>query len=339
MLHKNVAVVGMKVRMQMLLVSLVIVFTQSALSFFVPACRVSELSRSTVKTFLREGCSVALLLNQNYEPVAFQDHCPHRGASFNDASVANNTVLCRYHNYAFSVDTGKLEAGMGVTRGCASLTSVPTSVADDLVWVCVDDDCSVEPPAPLTQNSLAEFRRISGECTIKCTVDALVTNVLDACHISYIHSFGNSVNPTPEQYKVAKTSNRTGEATFFYNAGNTSMFAGNVVKVLNWYNVPVTAGTAVHNGDQCKIVQVHAVQEGTRTRVFWELTRNYYMNPLMDHVFRYAMKVTLNEDKRILETCKPERGNKFHSRYDALQQMYRHSVRAHRRHIKPSAQE
>lgn len=99
------------------------------------------------------------------------------------------------------------------------------------------------------------------------------------------------------------------------------------VKVFNWFNVPSTAGTSVTSGLKCKVVQVHAVQEGEKTVVFWELCRNFMTNPLFDCIFEYAMRVTLYEDQQILEACTPEKGNKFNSKYDKLQMLYRHAIR------------
>jgi len=105
------------------------------------------------------------------------------------------------------------------------------------------------------------------------------------------------------------------------------MFAGGI-SVENWYHSPCTAGSIVRSGENVKSVLVHAVPlPGGLTRVFWELYRNWATHAVMDIVFATAMKVALDEDKQILESCSFADCDKFHGTYDKLQILYRRSLK------------
>lgn len=264
--------------------------------------------------------------NSTGSPVAFHDYCPHRGASFNNVLVKDDTISCPYHGFEFDTNEGVLTKGLGVKPGCSSLKMIECVEQNGLVWACIDGDDKLKPPPDLPHVYDPTFRKISGSVIIKCPVEQLVENVLDANHISEVHSFGNSMDPEPRSYKAHRVSPTSGVATFEYSAGFTSMFDG-PLEVLNWYTIPCTAGTSVTSGKNVKVVQVHAVQlPNGRTKVFWELYRNWETHPWMDSVFSVAMKITLNEDKEILEKCSFLDGDKFNGKYDKLQVLYRRSL-------------
>ena len=110
--------------------------------------------------------------------------------------------------------------------------------------------------------------------------------------------------------------------------GSEMCIRDRLLDVYNWYDVPCTAGTMVTSGNRVKIVRVNAVQlSGGHTKVFWELYRNWSTEHYMDSIFEMAMRITLNEDKEILEKCNFEKGYKFHGTYDKLQLLYLRSLK------------
>jgi phenylpropionate dioxygenase-like ring-hydroxylating dioxygenase large terminal subunit len=299
-------------------------------AFYVPVATYATLSKSRAISFEANGFQAFAALNKTGHPVVFADYCPHRGASFDKAPIVEDSISCPYHDFRFHINHGALVSGLGAAPGCSSLVSVPCVQREGLVWACVDGDDSEPPPPTLAESLDPTFRRISGTVKIRCNARALVENVLDNLHISTVHSFGNRAEPTPMHYKARRLDSTHGVASFVYAAGKTSLFNGDL-HVKNWYNLPATAGTTVTSGTKSKVVQVHAVQRANGvTEVHWELLRNFMVHPWLDGFFRLAMAVTLDEDKRILETCVPERGDKFHSKYDQLQVLYRHALKQHK---------
>ena len=297
------------------------------LAWYVPLAHTSSLSRETARTFTREGQEVVLALNITSQPVGFYNYCPHRGASFATAKIINERIRCNYHNYGFDINSGSLSDGVGVLPGCGSLKIIPLQVRDNIVWGCLDGYEDPAPPEPRDKGK--NFRSVSGAMKVRCTAQTLVENVIDCIHISSgVHKFGNQMKPVPVSYEARRVNNRTGIATFLYEAGGTSMFSG-PLHVENWFEAPATAGTTVtqQNGD-VKTVQVHAVNIDDKTAmVFWSLTRNFMTHPIFDHVFKKMMRFTLDEDRMIIEKCSPSHGNKFNSKFDRLQLLYRQSLR------------
>lgn len=313
--------------MKHLICALSLLFVNTCGGFFVPIATSSSVNNVARSIKLSES-TVVVSRNSTGDPVAFHDYCPHRGASFDNVIVKEDTVACPYHGFEFDItQDGVLTNGLGVKPGCSSLKMIECVDENGLVWACIDGDKEIKPPPEIPQASDPTFRKISGSVIIRCPVEQLVENIIDQIHPSYVHSFGNSLSPEPLNYKAQKVSPTRGEATFKYNAGPTAMFNG-VLNVYNWYDAPCTAGTSVTSGDNIKIVQVHAVQlENGRTKVFWELYRNWWVHPWMDLVFDAAMKMTLDEDKHILEKCSFEDGDRFHGKYDKLQLLYRRSLK------------
>lgn len=294
--------------------------------FFIPIAPSSSIN-TIAKSIKLKDSTIVVSRNSTGFPVAFQDYCPHRGASFNNVKVIDDEVSCPYHGFQFDLDDGNLKKGLGVSPGCVKLKMIECIERSGLVWACVDEDDKIKPPPELKENYDPSFRKISGTTIIKCPVDQLVSNIIDPYHISYLHSFGNNLDPEPIGYKVKKISDTEGIATFKYNSGKTSMFNG-VSDVYNWYNIPCSAGTRVTSDDRIKIVQVHAVQlEDGYTKIFWELYRNWATLQSLDFVFETAMRITLKEDQDVLENCSFDSGYKCNGLYDKLQILYLRSLK------------
>lgn len=299
-------------------------------AFFVPVASSSSVTRVARSIELVDS-TVVVARNSTGHPVGFHDFCPHRGASFNSVPLDQDSVSCPYHGFVFDTRRdGDLTSGLGVKHGCSSLQMIDCVDSHGLVWMCIDGNDEVGPPPEPAQASDPTFRKLSGSITIKCPMERLVEGVLDSAHVPVVHSFGNRMDPEPVSYRARKVSETHGSASFECTAGGTSMFNGGL-QVDNWYHTPCTAGTLVRSGDNVKSVQVHAVSlPGGLTKVFWELYRNWATHPLMDPVFDTAMKVTLDEDKRILESCSFADCDKLNGTYDKLQLLYRRSLQANK---------
>ena len=294
--------------------------------FFIPIARSGSVSK-IAKSIKLEDSTIVVSRNSTGSPIAFHNFCGHRGASFDKVVLKQDTIACPYHGFLFDVNEGNLTSGLGVKPSCYSLKMIECRESSGLIWVCIDGDDSIKPPSELAEESDPTFRKISGTAIIKCPVHELVGNVIDFSHINVVHSFGNRIDPEPLNYKAQKVSDTHGSATFQYDAGKNSMFDG-LLDVYNWYDVPCTAGTMVTSGNRVKIVRVNAVQlSGGHTKVFWELYRNWSTEHYMDSIFEMAMRITLNEDKEILEKCNFEKGYKFHGTYDKLQLLYLRSLK------------
>lgn len=306
-------------------VILLLLFSSIYDAFYVPIAT-SFSVKTTAQSIKLDSSTVVVARNSTGDPIAFHDYCPHRGASFDKISLKGDTISCPYHGFTFDTPDGTLKRGTGVKTGCSSLKMIDCIDRSGLVWANVDGDTDVGPPPEIPEASDPTYRKITGSVIVKCPVEQFVENVLDSVHVGYVHSFGNNILPEPLNYRATRNSMSHGSATFQYNAGTTSMFSG-ILDVYNWYHIGSTAGTSVKSGDDIKVVQVHAVQlPGGKTKVFWELYRNWLTNQSFDCIFESAMKITLQEDKDILESCSFTDGGKINGKYDKLQLLYRKSM-------------
>lgn len=308
-----------------LLLLLLVVATFSN-AFFVPICKWTDARTARANVFHVNGVEVVVMKPSYNQVVAFTDNCPHRGASFQDARVQNSSLICNYHAFHFDLASGILKSGLGTTANCTRLTNIPVVRRNNLIWACVDGDLRVPPPFESDEMS-KDYRTIYGSTRIKCRANMLVENVVDCQHVSEVHSFGNPADPEPRKYTVTKNSDRRSTATFSYHAGNTSLFRNSVVTVENWFYTPCTAATRVIRDNDVKLVQVHAVERSESTcEVYYSLTRNFWTWPILDYFFQVAMAITLDEDRRILESVNYEAGNKMNTKYDALQLHFRRAI-------------
>jgi nitrite reductase/ring-hydroxylating ferredoxin subunit/uncharacterized membrane protein len=92
--------------------------------------RADELGVDQMK-LLHVGGDRIVLARTEEGYVAFDDRCPHRGASLAGGSMICGTVQCPWHGSQFSVGDGALEAGPAES----GIRTYPVRVADGEVWL------------------------------------------------------------------------------------------------------------------------------------------------------------------------------------------------------------
>ncbi|KAG5187437.1 hypothetical protein JKP88DRAFT_243947 [Tribonema minus] len=257
--------------------------------------------------------------------------------SFADATVsAPGNIRCGYHGFEFNLlNNGTIDQGLGCSTGCSSLKMLPVRDLHGLIWISPDGDESIEPVTLPPEHFCEGFKTITGTTRIKCTAEQFLENVVDSIHLPLVHAFGNREDPVPHNYTAARVSKHEGLATFKYRTSKTSMFAylaknSTFLDVRNEYRLPATVATTVTSGNgDVKVVRAHARQDGDSTVVYWHLTRNFLTHPWFDPLAKFIFMATLEEDAVVLRKCDPRyQKGLFHSRYDALQVMRRHALRA-----------
>lgn len=151
------------------------------LAFFVPICKWTDARTSKANVFNVNGVEVVVMKPALNQIVAFTDSCVHRGASFQDARVRNNSLICNYHAFEFDLPSGILKAGLGTTPNCTRLKNIPVVRRGNLIWGSVDGDLAVPPPFEVDEITTG-YRTVYGSTRIKCQVNTLVENVLDSTH-------------------------------------------------------------------------------------------------------------------------------------------------------------
>jgi len=71
-------------------------------------CRSSEIPNDCWKVFTINGADV--LVGKRHDKLfAFDNSCPHRGASLEKGDFNGDNIVCHMHGYEYNVFTGKLE--------------------------------------------------------------------------------------------------------------------------------------------------------------------------------------------------------------------------------------
>lgn len=143
---------------------------------------------------------------------AFDDRCPHRGASLSMGRVAGDHVECAYHGWRFA-------AG----GQCTHVPAVPDWVppaghrarafqvreAYGLVWVALAPPDGADAPLPaFAAEHDAQLRKVNcGPYDVATSAPRIVENFLDMAHFGFVHEgwLGERGHTALEPYRVAPT--------------------------------------------------------------------------------------------------------------------------------------
>ncbi|WP_046114892.1 aromatic ring-hydroxylating dioxygenase subunit alpha [Aquincola tertiaricarbonis] len=148
---------------------------------------------------------------------AFDDRCPHRGASLSLGRIEGDRLECAYHGWQFAPGGRVVQVpavpGWQPPEGHRA-RSYRAKEAYGLVWVALvpagADDADVpEPPLPaFSAEGDAELRKVNcGPYDVATSAPRIVENFLDMAHFGYVHEgwLGARDNTAIEPYRVSAT--------------------------------------------------------------------------------------------------------------------------------------
>lgn len=266
------------------------------------------------KRYLFNGFPIAIYKNHNNSMVAISDICIHRGASLSHGKVfSNNCLQCPYHGWEYKDGLVDMMPGFPDTK--RNLFGVPRFEVQD-----INEDIYIRPTFDMNSQKGTlynhsvyippeatdpAFVRVFGSRHVKRPYNLVTENVLDMMHISYVHSFGNTMSPVPFKVNYEDISDIAGRTTFHYTAGESSMSriigGAKYVKVENEFHLPDMTVTRVTANKITKTIITHCYPVGKNESILhFDLYRNFLTVPLFDPLFEYQMKITLDEDIDIL---------------------------------------
>lgn len=267
-----------------------------------------------------------------------EDCCPHRGASLSKGKIVKSAetqcIQCPYHGWEF--DEGKLIKIPGFNtlmidnmadKNSLHLKKFSIKTINGNLYVGVTDDTKdyiYIPPEEF------EFDKITESIIIKRPYQMVTENILDMSHISYIHSFGNLIDPDPYNIVYKKLSEYSGRTTFYYKAGvkSLSRILGNADTVIveNEFHLPSTTVTRVKANKIVKtiVTSSYPITKDT-TSLTYKLYRNYLQNNMLADMFHFwQMRLTLKEDIDMLANVYEDNFlGKINTKYDITQKKYR----------------
>jgi phenylpropionate dioxygenase-like ring-hydroxylating dioxygenase large terminal subunit len=123
-------------------------------------------------------------------PAAFDDRCPHRGASLALGRVQGDVLECGYHGWRFAAD-GRCVAipatpGFQPPAGHAA-RRWRVREAHGLLWAAGAGAGEAEPFAPPALDGLPPRRVLCGPFDVATSAPRVVENFLDTAHFGFVH--------------------------------------------------------------------------------------------------------------------------------------------------------
>lgn len=296
-----------------------------------------EISDVKPKRFLFDNYPITIYKDKDNSIIAVSDICVHRGASLSQGKILpDGCIKCPYHGWEYK--NGILNNLPGIP-GTNHNFGVPRFDVQE-----INDDVYVRPTFDMNSNkgnvydhtvyippeaSDDRFVRVSGYRHIMRPNNMVTENVLDMMHISYVHSFGNSFSPVPFKLEYEDISDLSGKTTFHYTAGAASMSkligGATYVEVENEFHLPDATVTRVKANNIIKTIVTHCYPIGKNESILhYDLYRNFFTSSIFDGLFRYQMKLTLDEDVGILNRIYDDYSLGFMStKFDLTQTKYR----------------
>ena len=285
--------------------------------------------------------------NSNY--FAMDNYCSHRGASLVLGKIIDNNIICPYHGYQFN--------NKGTLCKIPGLNFVNTNVHNQNSYEVIEKNGWIylntinklfyntskinifEEPESFNNN----FRSIFINLDFNTYGRLVSENSLDVMHIGFVHTFGNSKNPSPlyekGPYLVGDYPNHY-KSEYYYESGKDSMarniFGINKLLIENEFILPHTTIARVIFGNLTSTVITSTLPlNNTNSNLFVKTYRNFWNNndnSLFGIIINYfgdlittnMMKNTVLQDKAVIENIKLEHmDGKFNMKFDKLQNLYR----------------
>ena len=301
----------------------------------------NDISAVRPKRYVFDNYPIAIYKDKEDTIRAVSDICIHRGASLSQGKMLNNNCLqCPYHGWEYK--NGLLNNVPGSPNIRPNTCGIPrfeVQVLNNDVYVRPTYDVNSQKgnifnhtiyiPPEADDDS---FVRVSGSRHIKRPNNIITENVLDMMHISYVHSFGNSLAPIPFDVEYEDIDDVSGRTTFHYTAGPSSMSkligGAKYVQVENEFHLPDVTVTRVKAKNIVKTIVTHCYPVGKNESILhFDLYRNFLTTSVLDPLFEFQMKITLDEDVTILNRIYDDYILGFmSSKYDITQTKYREKV-------------
>ena len=319
---------------------------KKALPYYYPLMTLGNAYKNPITKLELFGEPLVCYNNRNGSFIVHSDICPHQGASLSKGWVNTmGNLQCPYHGFEFcsgmfcKIPNPIMEPPAFISN--TKLPVFPTLPLHGMLFMAPLSLAS--PPLPLPffppEETDLSFRAIQGSRLIHKNHMTVCENLLDMLHISYVHSFGNSISPLPYSMKYRNLSESSGRAEFLYQPRDFTISSkvGRVSKVVvqNEYHLPTDTVTRVIAGNIIKTVFTRSLPVSKhKTLLFWKVYRNFWVDPYVpefsvggDYLLKYLMEKTIEEDVQMLQNVYSEhREGPLQTKYDVTIRNFRKSV-------------
>jgi phenylpropionate dioxygenase-like ring-hydroxylating dioxygenase large terminal subunit len=288
-----------------------------------------EVTRELLLRYMLEQ-PILLYRKENGDAVAMSNICPHRYASLHMGQLIGDRVQCMYHGLQFDCTGRCVKNPNARDRGLippnATVRVFPTLERMGAVWVWMGDktpDESLLPDYSFIDDN-RNYRTIRGTFEIDNHYEMVNDNALDLTHVTFTHAgtLGAGMENVAKEQVVRECIGRTQWCRRF----NYDITAGadfqrfnpvlQKVRVDKQQNVRwdppgyiliviryVEAGTQEKNLTSVFAGNMLTPVHGTKTRMFWSVTRNFFLDSQpLDAAMRASANLALErQDKPMIE--------------------------------------
>lgn len=261
-----------------------------------------------------------LVVWRNHKGVhAFGDLCIHRGAALSLGRIENGTLVCPYHGWRYGGD-GRCVHIPAQPKGAGIPTKARAfryrcAEAYGLIWVASEETREAVPLH--AEAGDADFRTlVCGPYLLDAEPPRIVENFLDVSHLMWVHEglLGDASHAEiPEHHVHARDGAQGGglisDAIDVFQPDPDGRGRG----VTNRYVYEVLAPTTARfhktdpDSDNVLAMMLHATPlGGGESLVYALLSRNYDLG-VPDEVFSDFQNTLMEQDRRIVESQRPER--------------------------------
>jgi vanillate O-demethylase monooxygenase subunit len=277
---------------------------------------------------------------------AFSDLCVHRGTALSLGTVEGDEIVCPYHGWRYGTSGActAIPQLADPTRvpAKARATSFRCEERYGMVWVALDEPRWPLPDVPELESG--DWHTVTcGPYAWKCDSSRQVENFTDFGHFPFVHPglLGDPERPVVPNHEV-----RTEGHVLHYeivrpeapNTGDFPVFANEEEAQPERHSryelhLPYTIVLRLGWGGEEGMLYFFASQpvREDECKGFLRIGRNYNLEQ-PDEVLRDFEDVIFDQDKRIVESQRPERvpfdlADELHLKFDAVAVAYRRAMR------------
>lgn len=208
-----------------------------------PGLWAADLESEPVEVHLLDQV-IVLFRDENGDPKALYDACPHRFAPLSRGKVQGGRIICGYHGLEFGSSGHCLRNphGAGKTVSALTVRAFPVAQRYGMIWIWMgDEDKAAEadlPNLPLFDNP--DLTWVRGQLDARANYELVTDNLLDLSHVEFMHPFlsspGNSMRTT---YRCEQAGDHVRSIYTIKDEPVSGLF-----KIL-WQDAPVTANMIV----------------------------------------------------------------------------------------------